>query len=128
MRRRLYPLVVLAVGLLAHTADAVETRIGFANPLSGPYGASGGRNRVAVELALAAINSQGGVLGHRLALVPVDDACDPEQAATAAQKLVEAGVVVVIGHFCSHASADGGGDLRGGGDRHDLARLRPTRV
>ena len=72
--------------------------------MSGPYGASGGRNRVAVELALAAVNSQGGVLGHRLALVPVDDACDPEQAATAAQKLVEAGVVVVIGHFCSHAS------------------------
>ncbi len=59
---------------------------------------------MAAELALAAVNAQGGVLGQRLALVPVDDACDPEQAAIAAQRLVEAGVVVVVGHFCSHAS------------------------
>ena len=104
MGRRLYLLVFLAAGLLAQAAGAAETRIGFANPLSGPYGASGGRNRVAVELAVAAVNSQGGVLGRRLALVPVDDACDADLAATAAQKLVEAGVVVVIGHLCSHAS------------------------
>jgi branched-chain amino acid transport system substrate-binding protein len=97
-------MLVLAAGLAPQVAGAAETRIGFANPLSGPYASSGGRNQIAVELAVEAINAAGGVLGHQLTLVRADDACDAERAAGAAQALVEAGVAVVVGHMCSHAS------------------------
>jgi branched-chain amino acid transport system substrate-binding protein len=44
------------------------------------------------------------VLGQRIELIVVDDACDPEQAVAAAAKLVDAGVALVVGHRCSIAS------------------------
>lgn len=79
-------------------------RLGFANPLSGPFAASGERNRQAAQLAVAMLNSAGGVLGHEIRLVTVDDACGTDQATAAALQLVEAGVAAVIGHFCSNSS------------------------
>lgn len=85
-------------------AVAAEVRIGFANPLSGPFAASGERNRQAAQLAVAMLNSAGGVLGHQIRLVAVDDACGTDQATEAALQLVAAGVAAVVGHFCSHSS------------------------
>ena len=73
-------------------------------PLSGPYAASGGRNRTAVALAVEDLNARGGVLGQKVRLVEADDACGIEQAVAAARQLVDAGVRFVVGHMCSHAS------------------------
>ena len=105
MRRRLCLPLALAALLAAHgTRAAEEIALGFANPLSGPYATSGDHNRTAVELAADDLNRTGGLLGRRVRVVAVDDACGVERAQAAAQELVEAGVVAVVGHFCSHSS------------------------
>jgi branched-chain amino acid transport system substrate-binding protein len=44
------------------------------------------------------------VLGRRVELMAVDDACGTQQAVTAAMDLVAAGVTYVVGHRCSHSS------------------------
>ena len=96
--------LALASLLGASGAAASDVRLGFANPFSGPYAASGEQNRIAVRLAVETLNQTGGVLGGQVRLVAVDDACDVERAPAAALELVEAGVAAVIGHMCSHAS------------------------
>jgi branched-chain amino acid transport system substrate-binding protein len=97
---------ILAFLVLAGPAvpAAGEIRIGFANPLSGPYTATGHRNRVAAELAVQELNLDGGVLGDQVELVVADDGCGIERAAAAATTLIGAGVKAVIGHMCSHSS------------------------
>jgi branched-chain amino acid transport system substrate-binding protein len=99
-------LCVLAVmiGSMLSGPVAADIAIGFANPLSGAYAASGARNRAAIVQAVADLNAGGGVLGQHVRLVEADDACGLEQAVAAAYALVEAGVRVVVGHMCSHAS------------------------
>ena len=57
-----------------------------------------------IGMKVAELNAAGGVLGQQIALLPVDDYCDPEQAVAAARKLVEAQVDAVIGHLCSGAA------------------------
>ena len=99
--RRTLAIVLLLSG---SGVEAGEVRLGLANPFSGPLAASGARNRVAVDLAIWALNARGGLLGDHVRLVAVDDGCDVERAASAALDLVKAGVKAVIGHMCSHAS------------------------
>ncbi len=81
-----------------------DTRIGIATPLTGHYAWSGEQTRVGADLALQHLNDRGGVLGEPLAMVLVDDYCDPDQAVAAANKLVAEGVPFVVGHQCSGAA------------------------
>jgi branched-chain amino acid transport system substrate-binding protein len=103
MLRCLFWLSVAAIAAASGPAEA-EIRIGFANPLSGPYATSGERNRIAVERAVEDLNRQGGVLGQEVRLIVADDACGLQRAVEAARELVRAGVVAVVGHMCSHSS------------------------
>jgi branched-chain amino acid transport system substrate-binding protein len=57
-----------------------------------------------MAMKIAELNAAGGVLGQQVELLMVDDYCNPEQAIAAANKLVEARVGAVIGHFCSGAA------------------------
>jgi branched-chain amino acid transport system substrate-binding protein len=59
---------------------------------------------LASDAAVAQLNAQGGALGERIDMSVVDDACVADQAVVAARKLIDAGVVLVIGHHCSAAS------------------------
>jgi branched-chain amino acid transport system substrate-binding protein len=104
MRRRILRLLIAALLLGASGKAAAEIEIGFANPLTGPYALTGARNRIAVEMAVGALNQNGGVLGEKISLVAADDACGLHQSFEVARKLVAAGVRVVIGHLCSHSS------------------------
>ena len=103
MYRGLSCLLAGALALACGSAQA-EVKIGFASPLSGEYAFTGGRNGIAVELAVRRLNEAGGVLGQPVALLAVDDACGLERAVEAARQLVAAGVVMVIGLMCSHSS------------------------
>jgi len=103
MYRGLSCLLAGALALGCGSAQA-EVKIGFANPLSGDYALTGGRNRIAVEMAVRRLNEAGGVLGEPVTLLAVDDACGVERAVGAAHRLVAAGVVMVVGHLCSHSS------------------------
>jgi branched-chain amino acid transport system substrate-binding protein len=102
--RYLLFLLALIIAMTGSGPTEAEIRIGFANPLSGPYALSGHRNRVAFETAVGDLNRRGGVLGEQVQLVSVDDACGLEQALVAARKLVTAGIRFVVGHLCSHSS------------------------
>jgi branched-chain amino acid transport system substrate-binding protein len=104
MSRQLFCALAVLIASVAPTPVAADIVIGFANPLSGPYAASGGRNRTAVALAIEDLNAGSGVLGETVRLVEADDACGIEEAVAAARQLIDAGVRLVVGHGCSHSS------------------------
>jgi len=53
---------------------------------------------------VAELNAAGGVLGKKLTLDIEDDACDPKQARSVAEKIGSANVPFVAGHYCSSSS------------------------
>ncbi|ASY63781.1 Branched-chain amino acid ABC transporter, amino acid-binding protein [Sinorhizobium sojae CCBAU 05684] len=81
-----------------------EVLVGVAGPMTGKLAWTGTQLKRGAEMAVAQINSAGGVLGQQVRLVVADDYCDPQQAVAAAKKLVADGAVFVIGHYCSGAS------------------------
>jgi len=101
-------ILLSAVATVAITGFAgaaqAQLKIGMVGPLTGPNAAFGTQEETGANQAVADINAKGGVLGKTVTLIPLDDACDPKQAVTAANQLVGDGVVMVDGHFCSSAS------------------------
>ncbi|HUA78636.1 MAG TPA: branched-chain amino acid ABC transporter substrate-binding protein [Acetobacteraceae bacterium] len=86
-------------------APAAEPiKVGVPGPLSGPYANAGIDIVNAAKLAADQINAKGGVLGRPLEIVAEDDACDPQTAVQAAQKMIDSGVVAVAGGYCSGAA------------------------
>ncbi len=88
----------------AGPALAQDIPIGLAAPMTGPYASFGMQLKNGVEQAVADINAAGGVLGRKLRLSIGDDACDPKQARSVAEKFAGMRVAVVIGHYCSSSS------------------------
>lgn len=86
-------------------AYADETvRIGEVAPVTGPASYLGKDTENGARLAVEEINEKGLVIGGKkvtLALDAQDDAGDPRQATQVAQKLVDDGVVAVVGHMNS---------------------------
>ena len=95
---------VISIMAFCATSARAEVLIGLATPLTGHMAWAGASNQIGAESAVADLNAKGGVLGERIELIVVDDACDPDQAVAAAARLVDAGVALVIGHHCSVAS------------------------
>lgn len=75
--------------------------IGFSGQLSGAYADLGIKGRDGVLLAVEQINENGGVAGRSLKLLVQDDKGTPEGARNADEKLINAGVVSIIGHMTS---------------------------
>ena len=93
---------LLAVfGMGTARADIV---IATAGPMTGPYATFGEQMQRGAEQAVKDINAAGGVLGQMLVLEVGDDACDPKQAVAVANQMVNKGVVLMAGHFCSGSS------------------------
>ena len=90
--------------LAATTANAQDIAVAAAGPMTGGQATFGRQMRNGAEQAIADLNAAGGVLGKKLALQIGDDACDPKQARSVAEKLAGAGVAVVVGHYCSSSS------------------------
>jgi len=78
--------------------------IGGLAPFSGSENMYGNYMKNGAQLAVDELNAAGGVLGQEVAIQWEDDACDPTTAASAAQKLVTAGVVASVGGYCSGAT------------------------
>lgn len=76
-------------------------KIGLMCPLTGKWASEGQDMKNIVSLLVDETNAAGGVNGNKIELVIEDDAGDPRTAALAAQKLVSAGVVAVIGTYGS---------------------------
>ena len=79
-------------------------KIGHVGPLSGQIAHLGKDNENGARMAIDALNAKGiKIAGKKIqfVLVAEDDAANPQQATTVAQKLVDAKVNAVIGHLNS---------------------------
>jgi len=87
------------------TAPAEVIKIGHVAPLTGGIAHLGKDNENGARLAVDEINAAGGLeVGgkkYKLELLAEDDKADPKEGTLAAQKLVDAGVVAVVGHLNS---------------------------
>ena len=84
----------------------VTTKIGLLNPLTGPIAVYAPPFTWAAQAAIDDLNAAAASVGVDMTfeLVEADSGCDGTVAATAAQTLVDAGVVGVAGAACSGAS------------------------
>jgi branched-chain amino acid transport system substrate-binding protein len=86
-------------------AQAVEiVRIGFASPLTGPQAHYGKDNQNGAQLAIDELNARAIRIGGRpitFELLAEDDQADPKTGTVVAQKLVDAGIKAMVGHFNS---------------------------
>ncbi len=79
-------------------------KIGVQGPMTGEWAAEGEGFRRAVTLVADQINEQGGLLdGRPVEILIEDDRGDPDVARRAAQRMVEEGVIAVIGGYNSDA-------------------------
>ncbi len=100
--------IALAAGVSATLAvpgaALAEIKIGIAGPMTGPVAQYGDMQFAGARMAIERINEQGGVNGEQLEAVEVDDVCDPKQAVSVANRLVNEGVSFVVGHLCSSST------------------------
>src|ERR1700743_103682 len=89
---------------LSTAATAQDIPVAVAGPMTGEYSAFGRQLKNGADMAVAEINAAGGVLGKKLALETEDDACDPKQARSIAEKIGSGNVAFVAGHYCSSSS------------------------
>jgi len=101
---RLIGLTLGASLALAGSAFGQDIAIGVAGPMTGGEATFGKQMKDGAELAVADINAAGGVLGRKLKLEVGDDACDPKQARSVAEKMAGMKVPFVAGHYCSSSS------------------------
>jgi branched-chain amino acid transport system substrate-binding protein len=100
---------LLAIGVISAGAHAQQkgtqvVRIGFASPLTGPQAHYGIDNLNGARMAIDALNARGVLIGQnavRFELLAEDDQADPKTGTIVAQRLVDAGVRGMVGHFNS---------------------------
>ena len=84
--------------------DAGPIKIGVQLPLTGDFAYEGQGMLKSIQLLVDQTNQAGGLLGRKVELFVEDDAGDPGQSSQVAQKLVDAGVIAVIGAYNSSAT------------------------
>jgi len=109
MKRVLVIVVLLAMALgsfgsFASAQEGEPILIGLQGPMTGDYAYEGQGFVKAVQLLVDQVNEEGGLLGRPVELVIEDDAGDPTQSALVADRLIDAGVVAVIGAYNSTAT------------------------
>ncbi|MCK1541553.1 branched-chain amino acid ABC transporter substrate-binding protein [Bradyrhizobium sp. 179] len=100
-------LIGLAFGAslaLSSAAFAQDVTVAVAGPMTGGESAFGRQMKNGAEMAVADINAAGGLNDKKLALSVEDDACDPKQARSIAEKIAGAKIPFVAGHYCSSSS------------------------
>lgn len=96
---------VTAISMAAFAGAAqADLRVGIAGPMTGQYASAGDQIRKGAEMAVADINAKGGVLGQKLVLEVGDDACDPKQAVSVANTMVNKKIDFMHGHWCSSST------------------------
>ncbi|MFO7662185.1 MAG: ABC transporter substrate-binding protein [Chloroflexota bacterium] len=101
---------MLALGLLlaagCASVDPV-VKVGLVAPFEGRDRAIGYDAIYSARLAVREINQAGGIGGHRVALVALDDRGDSQLAVEAAKSLlIDPGVVAVVGHYLPETTDD----------------------
>src|SRR5690554_6627681 len=102
--RRITLAAAISAAMIVPASSLAEIRIGIAGPMTGPVAQYGDMQFSGARMAIQRINASGGVNGEMLEAVEVDDVCDPKQAVTVANRLVNEGVSFVVGHLCSSST------------------------
>jgi branched-chain amino acid transport system substrate-binding protein len=96
-----------AFALTANAQQVEVVKIGFASPLTGPQAHYGLDNLNGARMAVDGLNARQPRIGKRVVrfeLIAEDDQADPRAGTIVAQRLVDAGVRAVVGHFNSGVS------------------------
>jgi branched-chain amino acid transport system substrate-binding protein len=97
--------LAMLMALVTGAAQSQQVvKIGFASPLTGPQANYGKDNQNGAQLAIDELNAQSVAIGGnpvKFQLQAEDDQADPKQGPLIAQKLIDAKVVGVVGHFNS---------------------------
>lgn len=107
---RNFLMAAVAAGVMVGSASADDTevvKIGFAGPLTGPSAHQGQDVEHGVSIAIEEANEQKLKIGGKVIefkMVSEDDGADPRTGTAVAQRLVDSGVAVVIGHYNSGTS------------------------
>lgn len=102
--KKLATAVGTSVALMAAGQAAAEIKIGVAGPMTGPVAQYGDMQFSGTRMAIEQINANGGVMDEELVAVEMDDVCDPKQAVTVANSMINEGVSFVVGHLCSSST------------------------
>lgn len=94
--------VCAALVTAGSAADVIK--IGVQAPITGKYANEGQSIDNGVKLIVEQINAKGGLLGKQLSVVSCDDEGKAQKAAICARKLVNEGVLAVIGSYTSGAT------------------------
>jgi branched-chain amino acid transport system substrate-binding protein len=105
--RKMIMTAAMAVPFLMGAAHAQDSlKIGYIDPLSGG-GASVGEGGLKTYQFLAdELNAKGGILGHKVEIVPMDNKTNPQESLVQAQKAIDAGIhYITQGNGSSVAAA-----------------------
>lgn len=103
LKKRFAALAVsMVVSLSAHASDTLK--IGIAGPFSGPVSPYGQMQLQGAYAAIEHINQRGGIRGMTLEAVEYDDGCEPKQAVSVANRVINDGVRYLVGHLCSSST------------------------
>ncbi|MBI5262451.1 MAG: branched-chain amino acid ABC transporter substrate-binding protein [Bradyrhizobium sp.] len=99
--------VAVAMGLTCGTAAAQETvKLGYIDPLSGGGASIGEIGLKTFQYLADQINAQGGLLGKKVEILPLDNKTNPQEAVVQAQKAIDAGArYITQGNGSSVAAA-----------------------
>ena len=96
---------VAVCALLVTAGSAADViKIGVQAPITGKYANEGQSIDDGVKLVIDQLNAKGGLLGKQLKVVTCDDEGKAQKAAICARKLVNEGVLAVIGSYTSGAT------------------------
>ena len=80
---------------------AAQIKMGVAGPITGPSASSGAQLKNGTDMAAADVNAAGGILGQKIVLSYGDDASDPKQGVSVANKFAGDGIKFIVGHYNS---------------------------
>ncbi|HHC24424.1 MAG TPA: hypothetical protein ENK58_03275, partial [Desulfobacterales bacterium] len=72
--------IVLGICETTHSQDQKPVKLVVCEPLSGPFRNIGERFLDGAKYAVREINTQGGLLGHKVEIVPIDNQLKPDIA------------------------------------------------
>jgi branched-chain amino acid transport system substrate-binding protein len=102
MKKVFWPALAIAAATVMGAGSAsAQLKVGVAGPLTGPNAAFGAQLKNGAEQAAADLNAAGGINGQKIELVFGDDASDPKQGVSVANKMFGDGVKFIVGHFNS---------------------------
>ncbi len=94
----------VALGLLTTGSAFAEVKIGVGAPVTGNSAAFGTQLKNGVGQAVEDFNKTGGILGQKVEFAVGDDASDPKQGVSVANKFSSDKTNFVVGHFNSGVS------------------------